>query len=50
MVITTLNRLLIDTVEDSISTLRGRKENIDQERCIKIQQYKNHLNFKNSQY
>jgi hypothetical protein len=44
MVIATLNRLLIDTVEDSISTLHGRKENIEQERFIKLQQYKKKKN------
>jgi hypothetical protein len=35
MVTPTLNRLLIDTVEDSISKL----QNIDQERFVKIQKY-----------
>ena len=39
MVIATLDRLLVHTIEDSISTLRGRKEKLNQERCLKMQQY-----------
>jgi hypothetical protein len=38
MIRSTLKRLLIDTVEDSISKLRGQ-EKIEQQRIIKIQQY-----------
>lgn len=39
MVITTLNRLLVHTIEDSMLTLRGRKEKLNQERCLKMQRY-----------